>query len=101
MNGSYTWYWGFEVTDSNPNRYNPTPGSNPVDVRNPGVGVWGPGTKIINLVIHDTGQGMDPTSVATDSEYYGNIIYYNGWNAPDRGHGHGIYAQKATRAARS
>jgi hypothetical protein len=96
VNGAYTWYWGFEVTDSNPNRYNPTPGSNPVDVRNPGVGVWGPGTKIINLVIHDTGQGMSPTSVAKDSEYYGNIIYYNGWKAPDRGHGHGIYAQNGS-----
>ena len=58
-----------------------------------GVGVWGPGTKIINLVIHDTGQGLAPTSVATNSEYYGNIIYYNGWSAPDRGHGHAIYAQ--------
>ncbi len=95
VNGAYTWYWGFEVTDSNPNRYNPTPGR-PADLRNPGVGVWGPGTKIINLVIHDTGQGMSPTSVATDSEYYGNIIYYNGWNAPDRGHGHGIYAQNGS-----
>jgi hypothetical protein len=96
VKGGYTWYWGFEVTDSNPNRNNPTPGSNPVDVRNPGVGVLGPGTKIINLVIHDTGQGMSPTSIATDSEYYGNIIYYNGWNAPDRGHGHGIYAQNGS-----
>jgi hypothetical protein len=24
VNGAYTWYWGFEVMDSNPNRYNPT-----------------------------------------------------------------------------
>ncbi len=93
MKGAYTWYWGFEVMDSNPNRYNPTSGSNPVDARDQGVGVWGPGTKIINLVIHDAGQGVGPTSVATNSEYYGNIIYYNGWSAPDRGHGHAIYAQ--------
>jgi hypothetical protein len=93
VKGAYAWYWGFEVTNSNPNRYNPTSGSNPVDARDPGVGVWGPGTKIINLVIHDNGVGMSPTSVATNSEYYGNIIYYNGWSAPDRGHGHAIYAQ--------
>jgi PKD repeat protein len=93
VNGAYTWYWGFEVMDSNPNRYNPTSGSNPVDARDSGIGVWGPGTKIINVVIHDTGEGLDLTSISTDSEYYGNIIYYNGWNAPDRPHGHAIYAQ--------
>ena len=96
VNGAYTWYWGFEVMDSNPNRWNPTPGSNPVDARDDGIGVWGPGTKIINVVIHDTGEGLDPTKVALNSEYYGNIIYYNGWNAPDRPHGHAIYPQNVT-----
>ncbi len=93
VSGAYTWYWGFEVMDSNPNRYNPTSGSNPVDARDSGIGVWGPGTKIINVIIHDTGEGLDLASISTNSEYYGNIIYYNGWNAPDRPHGHAIYVQ--------
>src|ERR1035437_8864876 len=26
--GAYTWFWGLEVMNSNPNRYNPTSGSN-------------------------------------------------------------------------
>src|ERR1019366_7545516 len=30
---------------------------------------------------------------AQGSELNGNIIYNNGWMGPDRGHGHGIYAQ--------
>ncbi len=93
VSGGYTWYWGFEVMDSNPNRYNPTSGSNPVDARDGGVGVFAPGIKIINLVIHDAGEGLDPWSPAVDAECYGNLIYYNGWSAPDRGHGHGMYAQ--------
>ncbi len=93
VDGAYTWYWGFEVMNSNPNRYNPTSGSNPVDGRNRGVSVFRPGTKIINCVIHDTGQGFMFSSSAVDAELYGNLDYYNGWTAPDRGHGHAIYTQ--------
>ena len=54
------------------------------------------GVKLINLVIHDTGQGVGNWSAAPDGEVYGCIIFYNGWDAPDRGHGHGIYAQNQT-----
>ncbi|MEP7106939.1 MAG: hypothetical protein ABI760_03140, partial [Ferruginibacter sp.] len=35
-------------------------------------------------------------SPAVNSEYYGNIIFNNGWYAPDRGHGHGVYTQNDT-----
>ncbi len=37
---------------------------------------------------------------ATDSEIYGNLIYYNGWDSPDRSHGHGIYTQNRTGTKR-
>jgi hypothetical protein len=30
---------------------------------------------------------------ATNVEFYGSLISDNGWNAPDRGHGHGLYVQ--------
>jgi hypothetical protein len=83
-NGAYTWFWGFEVMNSNPNRWNPTSGSNPSDARNRGIYMTVPGTKIINCVIHDTGQGIESWQGAVNAELYGNIIYYNGWNAPDR-----------------
>src|ERR1019366_8873980 len=31
-----------------------------------------------------------------NSEFYGNLSYYNGWMASDRNHGHGIYLQNIT-----
>lgn len=52
--------------------------------------------KYINLIIHDTAQGVSFWRGATDSELYGCIIYNNGWDAPDRGHGHAIYTQNET-----
>jgi hypothetical protein len=91
--GAYTWYWGFEVTNSNTTRTSSTTGSAPPDRRAYGLDIYAPGTKLINMVIHDTGEGVGLWSSATDSEVNGCVIYYNGWDAPDRGHGHGIYTQ--------
>jgi hypothetical protein len=58
-----------------------------------GVSVFGPGVKLINMVVHDTRQGVGLWTSAGDTEAYGNLIYNNRWDGPDRGHGHGIYAQ--------
>ena len=44
-------------------------------------------------MIHDTAQGVGSWVGAIDSEIHGCLIYDNGWNAPDRGHGHCIYTQ--------
>ena len=44
-------------------------------------------------MIHDTSQGISFWIDAVDSEVHGCLIYDNGWNAPDRGHGHCIYTQ--------
>ncbi|MCL5667137.1 MAG: DUF2341 domain-containing protein [Patescibacteria group bacterium] len=92
--GSYTWFWGFEIKNSNPIRYSPNSGSNPDDGRASGVSVFGTNLKFINLVVHDTGTGLgysDNYSTSGNMEFYGNIVYNNGWVAPDRGHGHGTY----------
>jgi hypothetical protein len=72
------------------------PGSHPSDYGRPWGGLnihAGTGCKYINLVIHDNAQGVSFWSGATDSELYGCLIYDNGWEAPDRGHGHAIYTQ--------
>ena len=61
--------------------------------RNHALNVYGPYTKLINLVIHDAGQGAGLWSQAMEMEMYGCIIYNNGILAPDRGHGHGVYMQ--------
>ena len=90
VGGAYAWYWGFEVTSSDPNRISQQASSNPSDIgrgegvvisQTPGSAV---GTKFINLVIHDTRQGVSFWKEAIDSEIYGSLIYYNGWHGPRR-----------------
>jgi hypothetical protein len=68
----------------------------PVDIRQPsGFWVMAPNVKVINNVIHDQSVGISAWRDAPDSEYYGNIVYYNGWMGPDRAHGHGVYMQNS------
>ena len=43
-------------------------------------------------MIHDLSQ-VGLWLEALGSEMYGCIIYHIGWDAPDRGHGHGLYTQ--------
>jgi hypothetical protein len=108
ISGSYTWFWGFEITSSSTDRVSTQTGSYPSDLnrpyecianaQQPGSGV---GIKIINMVIHNCGQGVGIWQDAANSEIYGSLIYYNGWNAPDRNHGHGIYSQNAAPSQRT
>jgi hypothetical protein len=96
--GGYVWFWGLEFTNSITDRTGSPQG--PPDwgksaVPN-GVDSWAKGTKFINLVIHDTREGIGWWSEAEDGEAYGNLIYFNGFQASDRGHGHGIYVQNHT-----
>src|SRR5262245_31497928 len=89
--GSYTWFWGFEVFNSDPTRY--TADGNGPPRRGSGTQNSGQGTRMINMIVHDTSQGVLTGEDATDARIYGNLFYYNGYDSPDRGHGHGIYAQ--------
>ena len=105
VGGSYTWYWGLEIMDSNTNRtpngctatvgYSPHPSAW-------GVATYGPNNKFINMVVHDTAQGFSAYATSPDNEFTGNLSYYNG-NLPypscpggDRNHGHGMYLQNAS-----
>jgi hypothetical protein len=89
--GKYTWYWGFEIFNSDPTRYT-SDGDDPPR-RGPAVTLSGDGTRMINMIVHDTSQGVLTGEGASDARIYGNLFYYNGYDSPDRGHGHGIYAQ--------
>jgi len=86
INGAWTWYWGFEVCITSPDR---------TRVRGTGLNILGPDIRIINVVVHDAGVGIGFWSTATDSEIYGCLIYFSGWQGglSDRGHGHAIYTQ--------
>ncbi|MBL7728745.1 MAG: right-handed parallel beta-helix repeat-containing protein, partial [Dinghuibacter sp.] len=92
VNGSYTVYKDFEITNTHTSR-NP---AGAASFRPMGLQVQAPETKFINLVIHDAGHGFGFWKEAVNAEIYGCIIYNCGTaNLPGvyQTHGHGIYAQ--------
>lgn len=104
--GSYTYLMAVEITSNGLDRVSTSTGSSPTDI-NVGDGAdtangtgTGPGNKIINCVIHGTRQGLSIWGSTQSFEAYGNLIYDNGWTAPDRNHGHAIYSQNATTTRR-
>jgi hypothetical protein len=93
--GGGTTFWGFEIMNSDGQRVSAQSGSWPTDIgRGAGATAHAAYVRFINLVVHDLagGLGFDGTA-SQNGEAYGNIIYYNGWQAPDRAHGHGLYMQ--------
>jgi len=85
--GGYTWYMGFEVMSSGSNRWDS-------NSRGQGIDIYGStGIKLINLIYHDTLSAIGCWSPAINAEIYGCLIYYNGYDFTDRGHGHAIYTQ--------
>jgi hypothetical protein len=93
INGSDTWFWGFEVMNSNTTRTSTN--ASQVPGRGEAVNLLGPRTRLINMVLHDASQGVLTTTDVADTEVSGCLIYYNGYDGTDRGHGHGIYIQNA------
>ncbi|HVX12313.1 MAG TPA: right-handed parallel beta-helix repeat-containing protein [Pirellulales bacterium] len=98
--GDHAVFWGFEVTCSDPKRETSEGGSWPGDIRRGGMFCRASHVKFINLVVHDTAGGFGFWSEGEGGEIYGSLIYHNGWRGPDRGHGHGIYAQNRTLSKR-
>jgi len=83
VTGAYTWCWGFEVT-------HPAPQHEALH----GVNVQGPGTKLINLIVHDaTDDGIFIWPQATGAEVNGSVVYNNG-RADNLTHG--IYCKSQT-----
>jgi hypothetical protein len=99
--GGFAWFWGFEVMFSDARRVSTEEGSWPRDLPRAGksVDMRASGIKLINMVIHDIG-GIGAWEPAVNSEIYGSLIYNNGWEAPDRAHGHGLYIQNAAGTKR-
>jgi hypothetical protein len=97
VNGSNTWFWGFEVANKAiRDRNSNTNGQNPPSNFPSAFTILAPGTKFINLLVHDGAEGFEFWAPAQNSEIYGSLIYNNGWQGTDRGHGHGIYTQNKT-----
>ena len=91
IGGDQTWFWGFEVMSSAEDRWaddgNAADRGYSIDANS------GEGIKLINLVVHDTQGAIGFWSGIIEGEVYGTLIYHNGYDFDDRGHGHGIYAQ--------
>lgn len=85
VGGAYTWFWGFEVVHPDPHLGYVL-----------GINSRGPGTKLINLIVHDaSASGIFIGAEAANAEVYGSISYNNGrTNNLD----HGVYCQNQTGA---
>jgi len=96
IEGEWAWYWGLEITNTDPNRTSTITGNNNPQDRGGGISMAGPNTKVINCIVHDAGTAVGQSKNIPDMELYGTIIFNNGWKGPDRWHGPGIYTQNAT-----
>src|SRR6185295_623594 len=94
IGGSWTWYWGFEITNPDPQR-NVTNNF----ARPEGIEIHGRGCKAINLIIHDTGHpGLGFwKQIGDGAEVYGCILWGNGmydWSSGTMDiRGAGLYGQ--------
>jgi hypothetical protein len=82
VDGNWTVFWGLELTNSSSNR---------TAARADVVANYASFTKYINLIIHDGGVAFYSAREETNVEIAGCIIYNNGWQESDRGHGHALY----------
>lgn len=99
--GQYVWFWGLEITNSQPSRTSQYPGGDPPDnYRMNGINARSAHVKFINMLIHDNACGVGFWMEASDSELYGSIIYNNGHQGTDWGQGHGIYVMNDTGTKR-
>jgi len=95
INGGYTWFMDLEIMSSSDEaRFSPDDSSFPASItRSDGPSVFGPGIKLINLVIHDLTAGINAWGPAANFEAYGNVVYNNGWQGTPSAHGHNVYSQ--------
>lgn len=87
VDGSYTIYRDFEITNTATDRVNGRHAG--VYLRN------GTNVKLVNLIIHDTGMGVYAEQQTSGCEIYGLIIYNNGWETAVRSNGHGMYLKQS------
>ncbi len=94
VEGPWTLFRDLEVTSTDTDRSSEQATSFPTDVvQAVGFNVFAANVKIVNNVIHDNSAGINSWAESPDGEVYGNLIYYNGWSAAKRAHGHGMYMQ--------
>lgn len=100
-NGEYTVWQDIEFTYSGwTKRHTLIEGSFPEDMPwENSVNFNAPGCIVQRCVFHDLCGSVGFWSGAAGGIFRYNVIYHNGWSAPDRGHGHGLYSQNLAASA--
>lgn len=83
VNGPWTVWWGFEMTNTDPNRYTSTRANMIINNAS--------NTKFINLVVHDGGVAFYSYANRSNVEVNGTIFYNNGWQGSSQSGGHALY----------
>lgn len=88
VGGEWSVFWGFEIINSDPVRTSTSTGSHE---RANVVSNYANHTRYVNLVVNDGGVAFYNEPQYADVEIAGCIVFNNGWQGPDRGHGHALY----------
>jgi hypothetical protein len=107
LSGSYTIFRDFELTSSSTDRLASSDDSSGPGLNRPHSAIQnvqsagnGVGCKLVNMIIHNIGQGISCWVDWTNGEVYGCLIYYNGWEGPSSSWGHGFYLQNQAPSTR-
>ena len=95
IDGNDVIFRDFEMTCTDSVRETKIAGSWPEDIHRGSFHVKGSRISLVNLVVHDLASGFGFWAEGEGGEISGCLIYNNGWQGPDRAHGHAIYAQNA------
>lgn len=80
------------------NRVTIEPGSGPAIKTESGLTVYGADVRLLFPTIHDVvSSGIGNWDDADNALIHGAHCFNNGWQGPDRGHGHGIYIQGSNK----
>ena len=93
VTGSWVTFWGFEMTNTDADRTSSELGNGG---RAHALANYASHTRYIGLIVHDYGVGIYNDYHYSDVEIVGCVFYNNGWQGPDRGHGHAIYIRSNT-----
>jgi hypothetical protein len=93
VSGAYSVFWGFELTNSNPQRVT---ASSTAEIRPALIYNYAPHTKYIGLIVHDGGVALYTEAKFADVEIAECVFYNNGWQEPGHGHGHALYVKNYT-----
>jgi len=67
--------------------------------RSDGPNIFGTGVKFINCVVHDLSSGISSWRQSQLNEFYGNVVFNNGWQGTPNKHGHSFYTQHSVGAS--